>query len=139
MNKNLNKTNLIFDRILQIIDNSIEIICESQKEKDIQDILASQLESNSRQTLSSEVFPDVEVDIIGDDFAIEIKHNEKYYAGFAQVLAQRLLYNIKNVFLIHINEYLNPKFVKAFFKLAEELKIVSILVDKRSKEILVKQ
>jgi len=126
-----------YSKILEIIENSIEIICESQKEKDIQDIMASQLECNSRQTLSSENFPDVEVDIIGDDFAIEIKYNEKYYSGFSQLLAQRLLYNIKNVYLIHINEYINPKFSKAFFKLAEELKIVSILVNKRRKEILV--
>lgn len=138
MNEGVNQTNSKFNIIFEIIKHSIEVICESQREKDVQDILASQLDSNSRQTLSSEDFPDVEVDIIGDDYAIEIKHNEKYYAGFCQVLAQRLLYNIKNVYLIHINEYLNPKFTKAFFKLAEELKIVSILVNKRSKEILVK-
>lgn len=138
MSEELTENNSKFNEILETLKQSIWMICESEKEKDIQDILASQLNCNSRLTLSSPTFPDVEIDLISEDFAVEIKFNEKYYSGFCQILIQRLLYNLNNIYLIHINEYLNPKFINAFFKLAEELKILCILIDKRSKDILVK-
>jgi hypothetical protein len=138
LSEELTENNSKFNEILETLKQSIWMICESEKEKDIQDILASQLNCNSRLTLSSPTFPDVEIDLISEDFAVEIKFNEKYYSGFCQILIQRLLYNLNNIYLIHINEYLNPKFINAFFKLAEELKILCILIDKRSKDILVK-
>ena len=123
------------ETIINVIKSSLNLLCECKREKDIQNILAAQLNCKPRYTLTSDDFPNVEVDLIGDNFAIEVKYNEKYYSGVSQVLSQKYLYNMKNVILLHIHHYLDSKFVNAFKKLAKDLGFIGILINKREKVI----
>lgn len=41
--------------------------------------------------------PDLEIDILCNGFAIEVKFDAKYYDGFAQVISYRCLYGLKNI------------------------------------------
>ncbi|MBD3213488.1 MAG: hypothetical protein GF311_12845 [Candidatus Lokiarchaeota archaeon] len=135
---NLNPNNDFFNhkkKIIKIIYSSLEDLCECQREKHIQDILARRLKCKSRITITSERFPDIEIDLLGDDFIMEVKYNEKYYSGFGQILVQKILYNYSNNYLIHIHEYLDSKFIGAFNKLSKESNISGILINKRKKQI----
>jgi hypothetical protein len=123
--------------LMNIIQTSIDLICESKKEKIIQNILAAQLYCYTRKTLTSEKFPDIEVDLYQPDVAIEVKLNDKYYAGIIQLLAQKILYNIEHTILLHIHDHLDTKFINAFEELSTRLDFLGILIDRRQKEIMV--
>lgn len=120
-------------KIIKIIKSSLKDLCDCEKEKHIQDLLALRLNCEKRRTLSSKHFPDIEIDLIGDDFIIEIKYNDKYYSGFDQILAQRILYDFQDNYLIHINEYLDSKYINGFSELSKQLNISGILINKRKK------
>lgn len=137
MNEILKNNQNIFLNIVRKIEDSIDLLCECEREKHLQDILAAQLKCEKRQTYSSSNYPDIEVDLMGDKFAIEVKYNDKYYSGFGQILAQKSLFNFYNVFLIHLNEYIDNKFINAFSKLVKLLEIKGILIDKRNKKYIV--
>jgi len=137
MVKSISRRSKIFEKITNTINKSLDFLCECERERDIQDILAIQLDCKSRQKFSSSELPDVEIDLMGDNFTIEVKYNEKYYSGISQILSQRILYNFHNNYLLHVHEYLNKPFKNAFTKLAQELDFIGILIDKRNKEIKV--
>lgn len=122
-------------KIIDTVRSSLNLLCESEKEKDIQDVLGVQLGCKVRQTLSSPHFPNVEVDLLGDTFALEVKYNRKYYAGVNQVLVLRNLYDIAEVFLLHLHSYLDAKFINAFTALAEQLGFIGILVNEKEQRI----
>ncbi len=122
-------------RITKIVKASLQDLCECEKERYIQDILATRLKAKARITLSSKDYPDIEIDILGEDFIIETKYNDNYYAGFDQIMAQRILYDFPQNFLIHIHEFLNPKYIKAFSKLSKNLEVSGILINKRKVQI----
>lgn len=125
------------EEIIEIIQSSLTFLCESRNEKELQDILASHLESKSRHTLSSPNYSDVEIDIYGENYAIEVKYNQNFYSGFSQLIAQRVLYDISNLYLLHLHEYLDKKFRTSFNKLAKALNITGLLIDKRNQELMV--
>jgi len=127
----------ISEKIIKTIENSLNDLCNCNKEKYIQNILSSRLKCESRQVLTSSQFPNIEVDLYGNDYAIEVKYNAKYYSGISQVLIQKVLFNIKNVFLLHVKSFLNESFINAFKKLSEELNFIGILIDKRNKDLMV--
>lgn len=133
----MEQRNIIFDGILNKINDSIDIICECNRERHLQDILSIQLRCNSREKLSHIEFSDMEVDLLGKHFAMEIKYNEKFYAGFIQILAQKLLYNLEDVYLLHLNEFIDSKYISSFLRLAKEFGIPSILINKRTKKLYV--
>ncbi len=49
----------------------------------------------------------------------------------------RVLCGIKTLFLLHLHRRLDPAFVNAFSKLAEELDFTGILINKREEEVKV--
>ena len=51
----------IYEQILEIIKSSLDLLCNCQREKDIQNILATQLRCEVRKTLSSNLYPNVEI------------------------------------------------------------------------------
>lgn len=122
-------------KIIDRIRSSLNLLCDAKNEKEIQDLLGVQLDCKVRYTLSSPKYPDVEVDLLGDGFAVEVKYNRKYYSGVNQVLVFKLLYEVEEVFLLHLHSYLDSKFVNAFTELADELGFVGILVDEREEQI----
>ena len=121
------------ERTIETIKSSIALICECRREKDVQNVLGSQLDCKIRYTLSSDNYPNVEIDLLGDNFAIEIKLNDAYYSGISQVLIQKCLYNVQNVILLHINSYLDSKFSNAIKELATKLGFMGILIHQRRK------
>ncbi|MFO8017356.1 MAG: hypothetical protein R6U96_01870 [Promethearchaeia archaeon] len=131
--ENNNLTVQIISQLRIILD----LICESERERDVQDLLAINLDCQKRKTLTSDPYPDVEVDLLTQDFAIEVKYNTNYYSGISQVLAQKHLYDMQNVYLIHVHDYLNDKFINAFGTLSKELNFIGILINKKRKKLLV--
>ncbi|MGC9153582.1 MAG: hypothetical protein ACP5GY_07615 [Vulcanisaeta sp.] len=71
-----------------------------QRESCFQDYLATLLNAKARVVVN-----DVEVDVYGEHFAIEIKVNPRIYDGIGQALAYKRLLNINEVWLIHIFTY----------------------------------
>lgn len=124
-----------YEKILETIKLSLDLICNCRGEKDIQNILAAQLKCEVRKTISSENYPNVEIDLLGEDFAIEVKYNEKYYSGVSQILIQKTLYYINNNILLHVNSYIDLKFLNAFKTLAEEIGFKGILLNNREKSL----
>jgi hypothetical protein len=130
-----NKKKRFKDKIVQLIRSSLDDLCQCEREKHIQDILGSRLNCSTRKTLSSAVYPDTEIDLLGDDYIVEIKYNDKYYSGFDQILAQRILYSFEENYIIHMHEYLDQKFVNGFSELCRQLDISGILINKRKKKL----
>ena len=126
-------TKIIVSKLNQII----ELLCSAKKEKDVQDLISINLNCKKRKILSSEKYPDIEVDLFSSDFAIEIKYNANYYSGISQLLAYKYLYNLRKVYIIHMHEYLNKKFINAFNLLSKRLNFIGILINKKKKKILV--
>ena len=54
----------ISNKIIEIIRSSIDILCECKKEKDIQNILSAQLNCQTRHTIVSDKYPNVEIDLL---------------------------------------------------------------------------
>ena len=81
-----------------------------------------------RKTFTSTEYPNVEVDISKDNWAIEVKYNAKFYDGVGQLLTQKVLYNVEDLNLIHVHKYLNPKFINGFLALAKKLNINGVLI-----------
>ncbi len=123
----------ILKKIIGIINSSLNLLCECQRERDIQNILGSQLNCKVRQTLSSNIYPNVEIDVLGRDFALEVKFNERYYSGIGQIIIQKFLYEIKNNILLHVNRYIDDKFIKGFTDLATNLDFLGILIDNKER------
>jgi len=83
---------LIFYKILTIVEDFLNLICESEDEAQVQNIISVQLGIKPRNTFKSPFFPNIEVDISKDNWAIEIKYNAKFYDGVGQLLAKKVLY-----------------------------------------------
>ena len=126
---------MIRDTILTIIQDFLQLICESEGETQVQNIISVQLGIKPRRTFTSKDYPNVEVDISKDNWAIEVKYNAKFYDGVDQLLAQKVLYNVENLNLIHVHKYLNPKFINGFLDLTKKLNINGFLIDLREKKI----
>jgi hypothetical protein len=124
-------------KIINTIEDSLDYLCTCNKEKYIHNVLSARLKCKSRQILSSPQYPNVEVDLIGDNYTIEVKYNAKYYSGISQVLIQKYLYQVKNVYLLHLHKFLNKPFINAFEKLSERLNFIGLLIDKRSQKLMV--
>ncbi len=122
-----------FNRIVETIQSSIDLLCKCKKEKQIQDIVGAQLGFKVRQILSSPIYPNVEIDILGDNMAIEIKLEDTYYAGIIQVVLMKTLHNIEQVVLFHINSFLDEKFVNAVKVLSKKLGFYGILLHRKEK------
>jgi len=122
--------------ILKILENSLQLIYESEGETQIQNIISVQLGIKPRRTLISTNYPNVEVDISKDNWAIEVKYNAKFYDGIGQLLSHKILYNFEELNLIHVHKYLNPKFINGFLFLTKKLNINGFLIDLREKKIL---
>ncbi len=88
-----------------------------------------------RHTLTSPLYPNVEIDVFGDNFAIEVKLEEKYYSGIIQVLILKVLHKIENITLFHVNSYLDKKFISAIKELSQRLGFIGILLHKREKSL----
>ncbi len=71
-----------------------------QRESCFQDYLAMLLNAKARVVLN-----DVEIDVYGNNFAIEIKVNPRIYDGIGQVIAFKRLLGINEVWPIHIFTY----------------------------------
>ncbi len=126
---------MIRDTILTIIQDFLQLICESEGETQVQNIISVQLGIKPRRTFTSTDYPNVEVDISKDNWTIEVKYNAKFYDGVDQLLAQKVLYNVENLNLIHVHKYLNPKFINGFLDLTKKLNINGFLIDLREKKI----
>ena len=68
-------------KILKIIKESLPLISEIKNEKQIQNILSTQLNCSPRQTLTSSEYPNIEVDVFTNNTSIETKFNSEYYKG----------------------------------------------------------
>ena len=71
-----------------------------QRETCFQDYLAVLLSAKVRVVIN-----DIEVDVYGERFAIEVKVNPRIYDGIGQALAYRRLLGIEEVWLVHIFTY----------------------------------
>mgnify|MGYP001770782672 FL=1 len=71
-----------------------------QREVCFQDYLAVLLGAKVRMVIN-----DIEVDVYGGRFAIEVKVNPRIYDGIGQALAYRRLLGIEEVWLVHIFTY----------------------------------
>lgn len=127
----------IQEKVINAVGSALKILCESRKEKDIQDILASRLNAKVRHPFTLSDFPEVEIDVFGKDYAIEVKYNERYYSGISQLMAQRVLCGINALFLLHLHRHPDSAFLNAFSKLAEELGFIGILINKRKEKMSV--
>ncbi|MBD3228329.1 MAG: hypothetical protein GF329_09090 [Candidatus Lokiarchaeota archaeon] len=124
------------EKIIDIINSSVDLFCECKGEKQIQNILSRQLGWEVRRTLESEKYPKVEIDVFNKNYSIEIKYNRKYYSGINQLLIQKWLYNIENIILFHVHNYLNRKFINAFRELAEKIGFKGFLLDRRKRKLI---
>ena len=127
---------MIPNTILKILEDSLQLICESEGETQVQNIISVQLGIKPRRTLKSSLYPNVEVDLSKDNWAIEVKYNAKFYDGVGQLLSQNVLYNVDELNLIHVHKYLNPKFINGFLFLTKKLNINGFLIDLKEKKIL---
>ncbi|MGV9203671.1 MAG: hypothetical protein ACOC44_06550, partial [Promethearchaeia archaeon] len=66
MNESQNNNPAI--QIISQLKLVLGLICESKREKDVQDLLAINLGCQKRKTLTSEIYPDVEVDLLSNGF-----------------------------------------------------------------------
>ena len=125
----------ISQKIVKTIKSSIDLLCACKREREVQNILGSQLDCQVRYTLYSDKYPNVEIDLFGENYAIEVKFNKPYYDGISQVLILKYLYKINNVILLHIHKYLDSKFINAFIELAKKLSFIGILINQREKSV----
>ncbi|MFQ6127085.1 MAG: hypothetical protein ACE5R6_21115 [Candidatus Heimdallarchaeota archaeon] len=125
----------ISQKIVETIESSLDLLCACKEERAVQNILGNQLDCQVRYTLSSDTYPNVEVDLLGENYAIEVKFNKLYYDGISQVLILKYLYKINTVILLHIHKYLDSKFTNAFEELAKKLDFIGILINQRKKSL----
>lgn len=125
----------ISQKILETIEASLDLLCACKEEKAVQNILGSQLDCQVRYTIYSDKYPNVEIDLFGENYAIEVKFNKSYYDGISQVLILKYLYKINTVILLHIHKYLDSKFTNAFKELAKKLGFIGILINQRVKSL----
>ena len=123
--------------ILKVIYESLENLSNATKERSIQDILAAVLNCECRKTIDVEGIPKLEVDLIWNDYWVEVKYNEKYYAGVGQIIVQQVLHSHHKNVLLHVNPYIESATKNAFRKLAKKVGFIGVLVDSRKKEIFV--
>ncbi|BDR92742.1 hypothetical protein [Vulcanisaeta souniana] len=71
-----------------------------QRETCFQDYIATLMNARTRVVING-----VEVDVYGNDIAIEIKVNPRIYDGIGQALTYKRLLGIREVWLIHIFTY----------------------------------
>ena len=129
------KSLYISRKIIKTIDSSLDLLCACKRERTVQNILGNQLDCQVRYTLSSVKYPNVEIDLLGENYAIEVKFNKSYYNGISQVLILKYLYKINTVILLHIHKYLDSKFTNAFKELAKKLGFIGILINQRVKSL----
>ena len=121
----------------------IDRLSECQNEAQAQDIICFALRHfNCRKRVrlvKNPDLPDLEIDILCDSFAIEVKFDAKYYDGFAQVISYRCLYGFENMFLLHIKRNFDYKFLNAIKRLSKKLNVPTLIMFLDRKEILVMQ
>ncbi|MFQ6126378.1 MAG: hypothetical protein ACE5R6_17470 [Candidatus Heimdallarchaeota archaeon] len=125
----------ISQKIVETVKSSLDLLCACKQESVVQNILGSQLDCHVRYTLDSDMYPKVEIDLLGENYAIEVKYNKPYYDGISQVLILKYLYKINTVILLHIHRYLDSKFTNALKELAKKLGFIGILVNQRAKTL----
>ncbi|RLG52739.1 MAG: hypothetical protein DRN96_01815 [Thermoproteota archaeon] len=128
----------MLDSIKHLVEVLSELSCEFKKvesERLAQDLIAFRLrirglDVKRRVRLESQKYPDVEVDILLPDVALEIKVGKRFYDGFGQALAVRELYGL-NSCIVHLVEQADEKHASGLRALASKLGIKAILMSLR--------
>ena len=131
----------LLEVIKETLLNLADDLRSVRDEKIIQGILKSQLSLkdinlDERVILRSEEFPEMEIDLLGDDFAIELKVNPRFYDGVGQVLAIRELYGIETI-LVQIWRELKAPVRRALERIALRANFHVVLLDLRSRSVVV--
>ena len=126
--------------VADILRNSVVDLRSAGSESVIQDIVAARLTrslaiAKRRTIISRDGLPDIEVDILFDGFALEVKLATRFYQGIGQVLALRKLYDL-DAGLLQIWRTVRREDVRAIEILSRELEFPSIVIDLKGEEVV---
>ncbi len=125
------------DPIVEKLNSHINHLQTFSNEFQLQNFVSAILNCKNRVKLEKDNFPSLEVDILCEDYALELKFEAKYYDGFCQAMIYRDIYKIKNVILLHVRLNKSIEFINAIRALSKLTKIPVILVFLRDELIMV--
>jgi len=128
-----------------VIEQSLDDICRISDERIIQDLLASKMKAKNlhftkRTVIKSEIYPDMEIDLIEtckeNGVAIEVKVNPRFYEGVGQAIMLKELYGREAV-LLQVYDEVSERVINALRVASCRTGIKVILVSKKGKWVKV--
>ncbi len=127
----------VFEKVLSDLLTDLRSL---RDERIIQNVLRSKLSQagiglEERVILRKEGLPEIEVDLLGSDVAIEVKVNPRFYDGVGQVAAMSELLGLESI-LIQIWREVDDRVIEAMRRIARRCKFRAFIVDLRRGRVM---
>ncbi len=120
----------VFEKVL---GDLLEDLRSLRDERVIQNVLKSKLSQEGLQLeerviLRKEGIPEIEVDLLGPELAVEVKVNPRFYDGVGQAAAMSELLGLKSI-LIQIWREVDERSIEAVRRIARRCGFRAFIVD----------
>jgi len=130
----------VIDVLISVLNRSLNDILGIDDERRVHDLLADRCKAyglyfKKRVSVCSDVYPRMEVDLLWNEWAIEVKLNPNFYDGVGQAIMLKELYGKRSV-LLQVWDRPDERILNALRKIGGKLGLKILIVDKENNKVL---